>query len=116
MLHARWDRDRCIRGGSGERGDYDYEHEHCHESCHHSQDRQYGQYGAKDLTAGKYDVTAVANGFKTTIVKGVEINEGKALAGGYPSRNWQLGRMLRICRGSNESGGRLRPESEAFHL
>jgi anaerobic magnesium-protoporphyrin IX monomethyl ester cyclase len=37
-----------------------------------------GQYGAKDLTAGKYDVTAVANGFKTAIVKGVEINEGKA--------------------------------------
>ncbi len=37
-----------------------------------------GQYRAKDLTAGKYDVTAAANGFKTTIVKGVEINEGKA--------------------------------------
>jgi len=39
---------------------------------------QTGQYTAKDLTAGKYDVTAVGNGFKTTVVKGVEINGAKA--------------------------------------
>lgn len=37
-----------------------------------------GQYAAKDLAAGKYDVTAEANGFKTTVVKGVEVSEGKA--------------------------------------
>jgi TonB family protein len=37
-----------------------------------------GRYGAKDLTAGKYDVTAVANGFKTAVVKSVEVTEGKA--------------------------------------
>jgi len=37
-----------------------------------------GQFTAKDLESGKYDVTAVANGFKTTVVKGVEVNPGKA--------------------------------------
>ena len=37
-----------------------------------------GQYAAKDLPGGKYDVSAVAEGFKTTIVKGVEVSEGKA--------------------------------------
>jgi anaerobic magnesium-protoporphyrin IX monomethyl ester cyclase len=37
-----------------------------------------GQFTAKDLESGKYDVTAVANGFKTTVVKGVEVNAGKA--------------------------------------
>jgi len=37
-----------------------------------------GQYAAKDLAGGKYDVSAVAEGFKTTVVKGVEVNEGKA--------------------------------------
>jgi anaerobic magnesium-protoporphyrin IX monomethyl ester cyclase len=37
-----------------------------------------GQYTAKDLAAGKYDVKAEANGFKTTIVKGVEVSAGKA--------------------------------------
>lgn len=39
---------------------------------------QAGQYTAKDLASGKYDVTAVANGFKTTVVKGVEVNTSKA--------------------------------------
>jgi len=37
-----------------------------------------GQYTAKDLAAGKYDVKAESNGFKTTIVKGVEVSAGKA--------------------------------------
>jgi TonB family protein len=37
-----------------------------------------GQYAAKDLESGKYDVAAQANGFKTTVVKGVEVNAGKA--------------------------------------
>jgi len=37
-----------------------------------------GQFTAKDLESGKYDVTAEANGFKTTVVKGVEVNAGKA--------------------------------------
>ena len=37
-----------------------------------------GQYKAKDLASGKYDVKAEANGFKTTIVKGVEVSAGKA--------------------------------------
>jgi carboxypeptidase family protein len=37
-----------------------------------------GQYTAKDLTGGKYDVKAEAKGFKTTVVKGVEVNAGKA--------------------------------------
>jgi TonB family protein len=37
-----------------------------------------GQYTAKDLVGGKYDVKAEANGFKTTIVKGVEVSAGKA--------------------------------------
>ncbi|HWZ96167.1 MAG TPA: TonB family protein, partial [Candidatus Dormibacteraeota bacterium] len=37
-----------------------------------------GQYTAKDLAGGKYDVKAEANGFKTTIVKGVEVSAGKA--------------------------------------
>jgi anaerobic magnesium-protoporphyrin IX monomethyl ester cyclase len=36
-----------------------------------------GQYTAKDLAGGKYDVKAEANGFKTTIVKGVEVSAGK---------------------------------------
>ena len=39
---------------------------------------QTGQYTAKDLAGGKYDVTAEANGFKTTVIKGVEVNAGKA--------------------------------------
>jgi len=37
-----------------------------------------GQFTAKDLESGKYDVTAEANGFKTTVVKGVEVHAGKA--------------------------------------
>jgi anaerobic magnesium-protoporphyrin IX monomethyl ester cyclase len=37
-----------------------------------------GQFTAKDLESGKYDVKAEANGFKTTIVKGVEVTAGKA--------------------------------------
>jgi TonB family protein len=37
-----------------------------------------GQYAAQDLASGKYDVTATADGFKTTVVKGVEVNAGKA--------------------------------------
>jgi TonB family protein len=37
-----------------------------------------GQFTAKDLESGKYDVTAEANGFKTTVVKGVEVKAGKA--------------------------------------
>jgi anaerobic magnesium-protoporphyrin IX monomethyl ester cyclase len=37
-----------------------------------------GQYTAKDLAGGKYDVKAEANGFKTTIVKSVEVSAGKA--------------------------------------
>ena len=37
-----------------------------------------GQYTAKDLAGGKYDVKVEANGFKTTIVKGVEVSAGKA--------------------------------------
>lgn len=41
-------------------------------------DNKTGEYAAKDLAAGKYDVKAEANGFKTTIVKGVEVSAGKA--------------------------------------
>jgi anaerobic magnesium-protoporphyrin IX monomethyl ester cyclase len=41
-------------------------------------DNKTGEYAAKDLAAGKYDVKAEANGFKTTIVKGVEVTAGKA--------------------------------------
>ncbi|HSY90563.1 MAG TPA: TonB family protein, partial [Candidatus Binatus sp.] len=37
-----------------------------------------GQFTAKDLESGNYDVAATANGFKTTIVKDVEVNAGKA--------------------------------------
>jgi TonB family protein len=37
-----------------------------------------GKYAAQELTGGKYDVKAEANGFKTTVVKGVEVNTGKA--------------------------------------
>ncbi|HEY4764475.1 MAG TPA: TonB family protein [Candidatus Sulfotelmatobacter sp.] len=37
-----------------------------------------GQFTAQDLESGKYDVTAQANGFKTTVVKGVEVNAGEA--------------------------------------
>ena len=37
-----------------------------------------GQYTAKDLAGGKYDVKVEANGFKTTIVKGVEVSAGEA--------------------------------------
>jgi TonB family protein len=37
-----------------------------------------GQFTAKDLESGKYDVAATANGFKTTVVKGVEVNAGNA--------------------------------------
>lgn len=37
-----------------------------------------GQYTAKDLAGGKYDVKAEANGFKTTIVKSVEVGASKA--------------------------------------
>jgi TonB family protein len=39
---------------------------------------QAGRFTAKDLESGKYDVMAEANGFKTTVVKGVEANAGKA--------------------------------------
>jgi TonB family protein len=39
---------------------------------------QTGQYTAKDLTAGSYDVSAAASGFKTTLVKGVELGAGKS--------------------------------------
>jgi anaerobic magnesium-protoporphyrin IX monomethyl ester cyclase len=41
-------------------------------------DNKTGEYAAKDLASGKYDVKAEANGFKTTIVKGVEVTAGKA--------------------------------------
>jgi TonB family protein len=37
-----------------------------------------GLFMAKDLESGKYDVTAEAIGFKTTVVKGVEVSAGKA--------------------------------------
>jgi TonB family protein len=37
-----------------------------------------GQYSAKDLPVGKYDISAVAEGFKTTVMKGVEVKEGEA--------------------------------------
>ena len=37
-----------------------------------------GQFTAKDLESGRYDVTAQANGFKTTVVKSVEVNTSKA--------------------------------------
>ena len=37
-----------------------------------------GQFTAQDLESGKYDVTAQAKGFKTTVVKGVEVNAGEA--------------------------------------
>jgi TonB family protein len=37
-----------------------------------------GQFTAKDLPAGKYNVTAVLDGFKTTAVNGVEVTEGTA--------------------------------------
>ncbi len=37
-----------------------------------------GQFTAKDLESGKYDVKAEAKGFKTTIVNGVEVSAGKA--------------------------------------
>jgi TonB family protein len=40
---------------------------------------QNGQYTAKDLGKGKYDVAAAAAGFRTTIVKGVEVKEGNAV-------------------------------------
>jgi TonB family protein len=40
---------------------------------------QKGQYTAKDLRTGKYDVAAAAAGFSTRIVKGVEVEEGKAV-------------------------------------
>lgn len=39
---------------------------------------QTGQYMAKDLVPGKYDVSAGASGFKTTLVKGVEVGAGKS--------------------------------------
>src|ERR1700683_918069 len=38
---------------------------------------KFGQFTAQDLESGKYDVTAQAKGFKTTVVKGVEVNAGK---------------------------------------
>ncbi len=37
-----------------------------------------GQFTAKDLESGKYDVTAAANGFKTTVMKDVEVSARKA--------------------------------------
>jgi len=37
-----------------------------------------GQFTAKDLPAGKYNVTAVLDGFKTTTVNGIEVTEGTA--------------------------------------
>jgi anaerobic magnesium-protoporphyrin IX monomethyl ester cyclase len=40
---------------------------------------QVGEFIAKDLEIGRYDVTAQANGFKTTVVKSVEVNAGKAV-------------------------------------
>ena len=36
-----------------------------------------GEFTAKDLESGKYDVTAAAEAFKTAVVKGVEVNGGK---------------------------------------
>lgn len=39
---------------------------------------QTGQYTATDLTPGKYDVSAGASGFKTTLVKGVEVGAAKS--------------------------------------
>lgn len=38
---------------------------------------QFGLYTAKNLAGGQYNVTALAEGFKTTVVKGVEVIEGK---------------------------------------
>jgi TonB family protein len=38
-----------------------------------------GQYAAKDLAAGKYNVRAESSGFQTTTVNGVEVKEGKAV-------------------------------------
>src|SRR5580704_13902082 len=38
-----------------------------------------GQYAAKDLAAGKYNVKAESSGFQTTSVNGVEVKEGKAV-------------------------------------
>ncbi len=35
-----------------------------------------GQFEANNLQSGKFDVSAVANGFKTTVVKGVEVTAG----------------------------------------
>jgi TonB family protein len=37
-----------------------------------------GQFTAKDLESGKYEVSIKANGFKTTVVNGVEVTAGKA--------------------------------------
>lgn len=39
---------------------------------------QTGQFTAKDLMPGKYDVSAGASGFKTTLLKGVEVGAGKS--------------------------------------
>jgi TonB family protein len=36
-----------------------------------------GQFKADNLQSGKFDVSAVANGFKTTLVKGVDVSVGK---------------------------------------
>jgi len=39
---------------------------------------QAGQYTAKDLASGKYDVRVVRTGFKTKVVQGVEVSADKA--------------------------------------
>jgi anaerobic magnesium-protoporphyrin IX monomethyl ester cyclase len=36
-----------------------------------------GQFKADNLQSGKFDVSAMANGFKTTVVKGVDVSVGK---------------------------------------
>ncbi len=41
-------------------------------------DGKTGEYTAKELPAGKYNVKVEANGFKTTTVMGVEVSAGKA--------------------------------------
>ena len=70
-----------------------------------------GQYTAKDLAKRQVRrQAAAAAGFKTTIVKGVEVGEGKAVHGQHSTRSWQLGRMLRVRRATNEIARRFGPE------
>lgn len=45
---------------------------------YHTETGQAGQYTAKDLPPGQYEVRAAASGFKTTIIKNVEVASGSA--------------------------------------